>query len=295
MAAGTTRVSAEQTGWETRRGEGAGSAQPPFTLMGIVNVTPDSFSDGGEWFDPAAAVAHGLELAAQGAGILDVGGESTRPGAGQVEAEEESRRVVPVIEALVAAGVSVRISVDTMKASVAGPALAAGASMVNDVTALRAAPELAEIVAGAGADLCLMHMRHMPGQPPAGARYADIVSEVKSFLEERLEFAVAHGVAEERIVLDPGFGGGSFGKSTAENLELLRRLPELLAIGRPLLVGTSRKAFLGEITGRAVSERLAATVASTVIAFTGGASIFRVHDVAANYDALQTTAATLAG
>jgi len=295
MAAGTTRASAKHAGWETRRGEGAGSAQPPFTLMGIVNVTPDSFSDGGKWFDPAAAVAHGLELAAQGAGILDVGGESTRPGAGQVEAEEESRRVVPVVEALVAAGVSVRISVDTMKASVAGPALAAGASMVNDVTALRAAPELAEIVAGAGADLCLMHMRHMPGQPPAGGRYADIVSEVKSFLEERLEFAVAHGVAEERIVLDPGFGGGSFGKSTAENLELLRRLPELLAIGRPLLVGTSRKAFLGEITGRAVSERLAATVASTVIAFTGGASIFRVHDLAANYDALQTTAATLAG
>ncbi len=295
MVLGSMPVAGEQAGSQLQgsgRDEGRHRA---FTLMGVVNVTPDSFSDGGEYFDPAAAVAHGLELAAQGAGILDVGGESTRPGADPVEAEEEARRVVPVIEALVAAGATAQISVDTMKASVARRALAAGAHLVNDVTALRAAPELAEIVGAAGADLCLMHMRHMPGQPPQAARYTDIVSEVKSFLEERLAFAVAHGVAEERVILDPGFGGGSFGKSTAENLDLLRRLPELVAIGRPLLVGTSRKGFLGEITGRAVSERLAATIASNVIAFTGGASIFRVHDVAAHHDALQTTAATLAG
>lgn len=263
--------------------------------MGVVNVTPDSFSDGGRYFDPRQAAVHGLELAAQGAGILDVGGESTRPGADPVQAEEESRRVVPVIEALVSAGVGAQISVDTMKASVAQRALAVGATLVNDVTALRAAPELAEIVAAAGADICLMHMRHMPGEPTGRARYEDVVSEVKSFLEERLAFAVAHGVAEERVILDPGFGGGSFGKSTAENLELLRRLPELTAIGRPLLVGTSRKGFLGEVTGRAVSDRLAATIATNVIAYAGGATIFRVHDVAAHCDALRTTAAALAG
>ncbi len=261
--------------------------------MGIVNVTPDSFSDGGEFFDPAAAVAHGLALEADGAAILDVGGESTRPGAEPVEAEEESRRVVPVIEALVAAGVRAQISVDTMKAEVAERALSAGASLVNDVTALRAAPRLAELSAAAGADLCLMHMRNLPGQPPQPPRYDDIVSEVKAFLEERMAFAIAHGVAEQKIILDPGFGAGSFGKSTAENLELLRRLPELVAIGRPLLVGTSRKGFLGELTGRPVDQRLAATLASNVIAFTHGARIFRVHDVAPLHDALAVTAATL--
>ncbi|MDA8068406.1 MAG: dihydropteroate synthase [Actinomycetota bacterium] len=269
---------------------GDGSA---FALMGIVNVTPDSFSDGGEFFDPAAAVAHGLALEADGAAILDVGGESTRPGAEPVEAEEESRRVVPVIEALVAAGVRAQISVDTMKAEVAERALSAGASLVNDVTALRAAPRLAELSAAAGADLCLMHMRNLPGQPPQPPRYDDIVSEVKAFLEERMAFAIAHGVAEQKIILDPGFGAGSFGKSTAENLELLRRLPELVAIGRPLLVGTSRKGFLGELTGRPVDQRLAATLASNVIAFTHGARIFRVHDVAPLHDALAVTAATL--
>lgn len=266
---------------------------PTFALMGIVNVTPDSFSDGGDFLDPAAAVAHGLALEADGAAILDVGGESTRPGAEPVEADEESRRVVPVIEALVAAGVRAQISVDTMKAEVAERALTAGATLVNDVTALRAAPRLAELSAAAGADLCLMHMRNLPGQAPQPPRYADIVSEVKAFLEERMAFAIAHGVAERKIILDPGFGAGSFGKSAAENLELLRRLPELVAIGRPLLVGTSRKGFLGELTGRPVDQRLAATLASNVIALTHGARIFRVHDVAPLRDALAVTAATL--
>jgi dihydropteroate synthase len=262
-----------------------------FTVMGIVNVTPDSFSDAGRYFDPAAAVEHGLALEVEGATILDVGGESTRPGADPVESDEESRRVVPVIEALVAAGVRAQISVDTMKAEVAERALAAGATLVNDVTALRAAPELAELTAAAGADLCLMHMQNPPNQPPSPPRYDDVVAEVKSFLEERMAFAVAHGVPEEKIILDPGFGGGSFGKDVAQNLELLRRLPELVALGRPILVGTSRKGFLGELTGRPVDERVAATIATNVIAYGHGARIFRVHDVAPLYDALTVTAA----
>jgi dihydropteroate synthase len=266
-----------------------------FVVMGVVNVTPDSFSDAGCYFDPSLAVRHGLALEAEGAAILDVGGESTRPGADPVEGDEESRRVVPVIEALVAAGVRAQISIDTMKAEVAERALAAGATLVNDVTALRAAPRLAELTAAAGAELCLMHMQHPPNQPPVAPRYADIVAEVKSFLEERMAFAVAHGVPEEKIILDPGFGGGSFGKDLAQNLELLRRLPELVALGRPILVGTSRKGFLGEITGRPVSERVAATIATNVIAYEHGVRMFRVHDVAPLHDALTVTAATVAG
>jgi dihydropteroate synthase len=266
---------------------------PDFAVMGVVNVTPDSFSDGGRFFDPAAAVAHGLALEADGATILDVGGESTRPGADPVESDEEARRVVPVIEALVAAGVRAQISVDTMKADVARRALAAGATLVNDVTALRASPEIAELAAEAGAELCLMHMPAPPGQPPVVPHHEDIVAEVKRFLEERMAFAIARGVAEEQIILDPGFGGGSFGKDLAQNLELLRRLPELVALGRPVLVGTSRKGFLGEITGRPVEERLPGTIASNVIALMHGARIFRVHDVAAVRDALSVAAATL--
>jgi dihydropteroate synthase len=263
--------------------------------MGIVNVTPDSFSDAGRFYDPAAAVEHALALEADGATILDIGGESTRPGADPVEADEESRRVVPVIEALVDSGVRARISVDTMKAEVAERALAAGATLVNDVTALRADPRMAELTAAAGAELCLMHMLQPPGRGPAEPHYDDVVAEVKRFLEERMAFAVAQGVPEEKIVLDPGFGGGSFGKNLAQNLELLRRLPELVALGRPILVGTSRKGFLGEITGRAVEDRLAATIATNVIAYEHGARIFRVHDVAPLHDALTVTAATLGG
>jgi dihydropteroate synthase len=266
-----------------------------FVVMGIVNVTPDSFSDAGRYFDPSAALQHGLTLEAEGAAILDVGGESTRPGADPVEADEESRRVVPVIEALIAAGVRAQISVDTMKAEVAERALAAGATIVNDVTALRASPQLAELTAAAGARLCLMHMQNPPNQPPAPPRYDDIVAEVKCFLEERMAFAVAHGVPEEKIILDPGFGGGSFGKDLAQNLELLRRLNELVALGRPVLVGTSRKGFLGELTGRPVEERVAATIATNVMAYEHGARMFRVHDVAPLNDALKVTAATVAG
>ena len=263
-----------------------------FAVMGVVNVTPDSFSDAGLYFDLASAVEHGLALEAQGATILDVGGESTRPGADPVEAEEESRRVVPVIEGLVAAGVSAQISVDTSKAEVTERALAAGATLVNDVTALRAAPEMAELTAAAGADLCLMHMIGTPRTMQDDPHYDDAVAEVKRFLEERMAFAVAHGVREEKIMLDPGIG---FGKTVAHNLELLRRLPELVALGRPVLVGTSRKSFLGKLTGRGLDDRVPGTIATNVLAYERGARIFRVHDVASCVDALTVAAATLAG
>ncbi len=261
-----------------------------FALMGVVNVTPDSFSDGGLYLDGSAAIAHGLELASEGAEILDIGGESTRPGAAPVGETEELRRVVPVIEGLRAAGSAAQLSIDTSKAAVARAALAAGATLVNDVTALRGDPEMAEVVAASGAECCLMHMLGTPRTMQADPRYDDVVSEVKAFLEERLRVAVAAGIAEERILLDPGIG---FGKTAEHNLELLRRLEELVAIGRPVVIGTSRKSFLGRITGRDVDHRLAATIASNVLAFERGVRIFRVHDVAPVYDALTVAAATV--
>ncbi len=259
----------------------------PFSVMGVVNVTPDSFSDGGRYLHAEAAVAHGLALREEGADILDVGGESTRPGAEPVGAEEERARVEPVVAALAAAGA--RVSVDTTKASVARAALAAGATYVNDVSALRFDPELG-VVAAAGADCCLMHMRGEPRTMQDAPRYDDVVADVKAHLEERLAFAVAQGIAEERVHLDPGIG---FGKTLEHNLELLRRLDEIAALGRPVVVGASRKSFLGRLTGREVGERAAATVAANVIAFERGARIFRVHDVAATRDALLVAAATL--
>jgi dihydropteroate synthase len=259
--------------------------------MGVVNVTPDSFSDGGLYLDRAAAVGRGLELAGEGAAILDVGGESTRPGAEPVAVDEELRRVVPVIEGLVAAGVSAQISVDTSKAAVAAEALAAGATLVNDVTAFRADPEMAALVAASGADCCLMHMLGEPRTMQEDPHYADVVSEVKAFLEERMSYAIAAGVAEERILLDPGIG---FGKTGAHNLELLSRLGELVALGRPVVVGTSRKSFLGRLAGgRGTDERLAGTIATNVIAYERGASVFRVHDVRPVNDALAVAAATV--
>jgi dihydropteroate synthase len=261
-----------------------------FTIMGVVNVTPDSFSDGGRYFESSAAIAHGLELDSQGAAILDIGGESTRPGADPVGIEEELRRVLPVIEGLVAAGCKAAISIDTSKSEVAARAIAAGASYVNDVTAFRGDPELAGVVASAGADCCLMHMLGDPRTMQDDPRYDDVVSEVREFLEERTAFAVAHGVQRERIMLDPGIG---FGKSLRHNLELLRRLDELAAIGRPLVIGTSRKSFLGRITGQGPHERVAATIATTVLAYERGARVFRVHDVGPVRDALAVTAATV--
>jgi dihydropteroate synthase len=262
----------------------------PYAIMGVVNVTPDSFSDGGAFEDPLAAIAHGRRLAAEGAHILDVGGESTRPGADPVAVEEELHRVVPVLEGLAALGLPVQLSIDTMKLPVAAAALDAGASYVNDVTAFRHDPELAGLVADRGADCCLMHMLGEPRTMQADPRYGDVVDEVKAFLEARMAAAIREGVAEDRIQLDPGIG---FGKTLAHNLELLRRIDEIVALGRPVVVGTSRKTFIGRLTGRDVTERVHGTLATNVLAFERGARVFRVHDVAATADALAVTAATL--
>jgi dihydropteroate synthase len=261
-----------------------------FTIMGVVNVTPDSFSDGGRYLDPCAAIEQGRRLAGEGARMLDVGGESTRPGADAVPAEEELRRVLPVVEGLASTGAV--ISIDTSKAAVAAAALDAGAGFVNDISAFRGDPELAGLVAERGVDCCLMHMLGTPRTMQDDPRYGDVVSEVKAFLEERLAFAVAEGVAEERVLLDPGIG---FGKTVAHNLELIRRLDEIVAIGRPVLFGVSRKSFLGKITGREPDDRAVATAAANVLALERGASVFRVHDVPETLDALSVAAATLAG
>jgi dihydropteroate synthase len=257
-------------------------------LMGVVNVTPDSFSDGGLFLDPAAAVAHGRELAAAGAEILDVGGESTRPGAEPVSAEEELRRVVPVIGGL--HDLDCEVSVDTSKATVAEAALDAGATIVNDVTALRGDSGMAALCAERGATVILMHMLGEPRTMQEDPRYGDVVAEVKSFLAERLEAATAAGVVEEQVWLDPGIG---FGKTAAHNMELLRRLGELRELGRPLVIGTSRKSFIGKVDGSAAGERLGGTIASSVLAAAEGAEVLRVHDVAEVRQALAVAAAIL--
>ena len=258
--------------------------------MGVVNVTPDSFSDGGLFLDADAAVEQGERLASEGAEILDIGGESTRPGADPVPEDEELRRVLPVVERLAAGGTDARISIDTTKSAVARAALDAGATIVNDVSALRFDPGLARVVAESGADCCLMHMLGEPRTMQRDPRYDDVVSEVKAFLEERLAFAVGEGVGEERVWLDPGIG---FGKTVEHNLELLRRLDEIVAIGRPVVIGTSRKSFLGKLAGgRGESERIPGTIATNVLALERGATVFRVHDVAQNADALAVAAAT---
>jgi dihydropteroate synthase len=263
----------------------------PYTIMGVVNVTPDSFSDGGAFDDAAAAIAHGRRLVAEGAEIVDVGGESTRPGAAPVPADQEIRRVLPVVEGLAAGDLPAQISIDTMKLAVAEAAVDAGATYVNDVTAFRHDPDLAGLVADRGLDCCLMHMLGEPRTMQRDPRYEDVVDDVKAFLEERTAAAAKAGVPEERIQLDPGIG---FGKTLEHNLELLRRLDEIVALGRPIVIGTSRKSFLGKLTGRDVTERVPATVATTVIAFERGARVFRVHDVAATADALAVAAATFA-
>ena len=260
-----------------------------FAVMGVVNVTPDSFSDGGAFLSPEAALAHARRLAGEGADQIDVGGESTRPGAEPVSQDEELRRVMPVVEAF-ADVASPEVSIDTTKAAVARAAIAAGASIVNDVSALRNDPEMVDVVAGSGVVCCLMHMRGEPRTMQEDPRYEDVVSDVKAFLEDRLAFAVAAGIAEREVWLDPGIG---FGKALEHNLELLRRLDEIVAIGRPVVVGVSRKSFLGRLTGRPVEGRLAATIASNVLAYARGASVFRVHDVAALRDALTVAAATV--
>ncbi|MEP7275356.1 MAG: dihydropteroate synthase [Betaproteobacteria bacterium] len=249
-------------------------------VMGIVNVTPDSFSDGGRFRDAAAAIAHARALRDEGAAIIDVGGESTRPGAAEVPEELERDRVLPVIEALARDGALV--SVDTMKPGVMRAAIAAGAAMVNDVGALRA-PGAIEAVADSGAAVCLMHMQGEPRSMQADPRYADVVAEVGAFLRERAHACEAAGIAPDRIAVDPGFG---FGKTVAHNLRLLRELRTLVELGYPVVAGLSRKSTLGALTGRDSAERLPASVAAALAAVAHGASIVRVHDVRATVDAL---------
>jgi dihydropteroate synthase len=251
-------------------------------IMGIVNVTPDSFSDGGEFLDADRAVAHGRELAAEGADVLDIGGESTRPGAEAVDAGEELRRVGPVVEAL-AGGDGLLVSIDTSKVAVAEAALHGGAAMVNDVTALRAEPDLAALCAARDCEVVLMHMLGDPRTMQENPSYDDVVEDVKAFLAERIEFATSAGIDEERIWIDPGIG---FGKTLEHNLELHRRLGELLDLGRPIAFGSSRKSFIGKLTGAPVDERLGGSIASNVIAYANGASMLRVHDVGSMRQAL---------
>ena len=254
-----------------------------FVLMGVVNVTPDSFSDGGLFLDPSLAVTHGLELQSEGAGILDIGGESTRPGAAPVPVAEELERVVPVIEGLVAANVAAKLSIDTSKSAVAAAALRAGASIVNDVTALRAAPEIAGLVADSGAELCLMHMLGDPRTMQSDPRYDDVVSDVKRFLEERMAFAVSAGCGRGA---DPARPGDRLRQDGRAQPGAAGAVGEIVALGRPVVIGTSRKSFIGRLTGREVDERLAGTIATNVLAYERGARIFRVHDVEPLRDAL---------
>ncbi|HEX9351625.1 MAG TPA: dihydropteroate synthase [Gaiellaceae bacterium] len=260
---------------------------PRPAVMGVVNITPDSFSDGGVNFRPDDAVAAARRLREEGAAIVDVGGESTRPGSEGVPLDEELRRVVPVLEALQG---EVPVSIDTAKAEVASRALAVGAELVNDVTALRGDPDLAEVVASSEAYLCLMHMQGEPRTMQHNPRYADVAGEVAAFLEERLRFAVDAGIPEERICLDPGFG---FGKTMEQNFELLARLDEIVALGRPVLVGLSRKRSLGRVLGdpEATTGPLSASLAAAVEAYERGATIFRVHDVREHVEALTVAAA----
>jgi dihydropteroate synthase len=263
---------------------------PRPSVMGVVNVTPDSFSDGGVNLEPRAAVASARRLRAEGAALVDVGGESTRPGSAGVDADEELRRVVPVLEALSG---EVPLSIDTSKAPVARAALDLGAELVNDVTALRGNPELAGVVAESGAYLCLMHMQGEPRTMQAEPRYDDVVSEVAAFLVDRLAFAVGAGIREELVCLDPGIG---FGKTVEHNFELLRRLDELTALGRPIVIGFSRKSSLGKLLGdpQATTGSVAASVGAAVVAYERGATILRVHDVQEHVEALAAARAALA-
>ena len=258
--------------------------------MGVLNVTPDSFSDGGRFVESSAAVKHGQKLLAEGAALVDVGGESTRPGAQAVTAEEELARVMPVLEGL--AGHP--LSIDTSKAEVARRALALGAGLVNDVSALRADAAMAGVVAEGDAFVCLMHMQGEPRTMQAAPHYDDVVSDVLAFFEERVAFAVDSGIREDRICIDPGIG---FGKTPDHNLELLRRLDELCALGRPVLVGVSRKSTLGRILGDAgaTSGSVAASLGAAVAAFERGAAMIRAHDVRETVEALTVAAAVERG
>jgi dihydropteroate synthase len=263
---------------------------PRPSVMGVLNVTPDSFSDGGLFVDPTQAIAHGKRAIDEGAVLVDVGGESTRPGAEPVSSDDEIARVEPVLEGLR----GLATSIDTSKAAVARRALDLGAELVNDVTALRGDPEMAGVVADGDAFVCLMHMQGEPRTMQVAPRYDDVVSDVLAFLEERVAFAVENGVAEERIAVDPGIG---FGKTPDQNLELLRRLDELTTLGRPVLVGISRKSTLGKILGdpSATTGTVAASVGAAVVAFERGASMIRAHDVRETVEALRVAVAVERG
>jgi dihydropteroate synthase len=264
-----------------------GGDAAPAILMGVVNVTPDSFSDGGQFASPEAAVAQARRLAADGAAIIDVGGESTRPGAERVSAQEEEARILPVISAL--SGSDILISADTVKASVADQALAAGGHIVNDVQGLQGDADMAGVVAGHGAGVVIMHNPGLTGS--AKGTQGDPVAACLAFFKASLAIAQKAGVAADRIVLDPGIG---FGKTPEQNIALIARLPELLTLGQPLLIGASRKSFIGTLTDRPVGERLAGTLALHVAAALSGAAILRVHDVAEHYDAVRLAAAIAA-
>jgi len=256
-------------------------------VMGILNVTPDSFHDGGSYEDPGAALRQAEAMVAAGAGVIDIGGESTRPGSGPVSEEEELRRVLPVVEAV--AGLGVPVSIDTSKAAVAREALRLGASMINDITALRGDAEMARLAARQGCPVCLMHMQGTPADMQKKPRYRDVVGEITAFLRDRVAWAEAQGIARENLVIDPGIG---FGKSPEHNLEILNRLDAFLALGLPVMIGASRKSFLGAVLENDDSgKRLAATVAATVLAYGKGAQLFRVHDVRENRDALLVASA----
>jgi dihydropteroate synthase len=256
-------------------------------LMGVVNVTPDSFFDGGCYLDPAAAVAHAVRLVEEGADLLDIGAESTRPGADIVNEAEEYRRAIPVVAA-VARAVTVPISIDTSKAVVARAALDTGAILVNDVTALRGDPAMVDVVAGTGAGIVLMHMHGMPRTMQQAPHYDDVVGEIAEFFEERIRFAMAHGIVRRQIILDPGIG---FGKLLMHNLTLLAQLQRFMRFECPLMVGVSRKAFLGQLVNRSVQERQWATAAAVAMAVDRGAGILRVHDVRAMKDVMQVATA----
>jgi len=260
-------------------------------VMGVLNVTPDSFSDGGLYLERERAVAHGLELAEAGADIIDIGGESSRPGADPVPVEEELQRVLPVIEGIRKES-DIMISIDTYKAQVAEAALAAGAGMVNDISALRFDEKMSDVLVKYDVPIVLMHMQGAPRTMQENPQYDDVVSEIIKFLQERIAAAVTAGISKRRLIIDPGIG---FGKLLQHNLEILRRLDEFKALERPLLIGPSRKSFIGQLTGAAVEERLPGTIASIVLGIAKGAEIVRVHDVQAARQAVQVADAIIRG
>ncbi len=260
-------------------------------LVGILNVTPDSFSDGGDFLDPEAAAGHAATMLDEGAAVIDVGGESTRPGSDPVSQGGEIQRVVPVIDRILAARPEALISIDTYRSETAAAALEAGAHLVNDVTALRGDPRMASVVAEAECPVVLMHMQGEPKTMQKEPHYTDVVSEVRDFLAQSAEYAVAAGIRREDVILDPGIG---FGKNLEHNLALLRNLEAIVSLGFPVLIGASRKRFIGTITGlQEARERVFGTVATTVLAYERGATLFRVHDVRANSEALAVAEAVL--